>query len=414
MEKFNRLVSSCVRNNVSDLHLRPGQPAAARKNGQLHFQRDITFAAEELDALLRNLTTERQRRILAERWSVDFSAHFPDAQMRLNAFHTADGLSLAIRFLPSAIPDFEALNLHPSLRELCALPFGLILICGPTGNGKSTTIAAMIREINETRPAHIVTLEDPIEYRFASEHALVDQRELGAHFPSFEQGLQDVLREDADVIVVGELREPETMRLTINAAESGHLVIATLHAATAEEALLRLCNAFTADAQDFVRSQLASCLSAVVVQHLELSAKAGFRVPVLSIARSAPALRNIIRENRFNQIENIQQAGRTENMFTFERYREEFLGAKVRLTPPTLVFRATTKPGLPLVRPAEALPRPAEASQRTATGPTPVSSPPTVSAAEDLDTGTTYEPYRIDDEVSLEELVAQMHGKPPA
>ena len=403
MEKFKKLVTSCVRNNVSDLHLRPGQPVAARKNGQLHFQRDISFGAEELDALLRSLTTDRQRRILTERWSVDFSAHFPDAQMRLNAFHAADGLGLTIRFLPATIPDFDALNLHPSLRELCSLPHGLILICGPTGNGKSTTIAAMVREINETRAGHIVTLEDPIEYRFVSERSLVDQRELGAHFPSFEQGLQDVLREDADVIVVGELREPETMRLTINAAESGHLVIATLHAATAEEALLRLCNAFTPDAQDFVRSQLASCLGAVVVQHLELLPKAGFRAPVLSIIRSAPALRNIIRENRFNQIENMQQAGRSDGMFTFERYREEFLDARANLTPPTLLFRAAARPAPPPIRPAEPQPaRPVEAAS-------PIPRPTVGNAAHDFDADRP-EPYRIDDEMSLEELVAQMHA----
>jgi pilus retraction protein PilT len=410
MEKFKRLVASCVRNNVSDLHLRTDRAVAVRKNGQLHFQRDIVFSADELDMLLAAFTTDRQRRILAERWSVDFSARLPEAQMRLNAFRAADGLGIAIRFLPSAAPRFEDLNLHPSLRALCARPFGLILICGPTGNGKSTTIAAMLREINETRPTHVVTLEDPIEYRFVSDRSLIDQRELGAHFQSFEQGLQDVLREDADVIVVGELREPETMRLTINAAESGHLVIATLHAATAEEALLRLCNAFAPDAQDFVRSQLASCLCAVVVQHLEFLPQAGFRVPVLSIAASAPALRNIIRENRFNQIENIQQAGRADGMFTFERYRQEFLEAKASLIPPTLAFRASG-PVAPPIRP---IPEPPGLSLTPSPLAAPGDSGPRqpARAVPDLE-GEAPEPYRIDDAVSLEELVAQMHGKTP-
>ena len=409
MEKFRKLVLSCVRNNVSDLHLRAATAVAARKNGQLHFQRDIVFSAEELDLIIASLTTDRQRHILAERWSVDFSARFPEAQMRLNAFRTADGLGLAIRFLPSVVPRFEDLNLHPSLRELCAKPFGLILICGPTGNGKSTTIAAMLREINETRPTHVVTLEDPIEYRFVSDRSLIDQRELGAHFPSFEQGLQDVLREDADVIVVGELRDPETIRLTVNAAESGHLVIATLHAATAEEALLRLCNAFAADAQDFVRSQLASCLAAVVVQHLEYLPQAGFRVPVLSIATSAPSLRNIIRENRFNQIENILQAGRAEGMFTFERYRQEFLEAKPRLSPPSLAFRASGQlppPIAPATAPA------APAPLRATPPPEPFPSAQPTAEADDHDRDKS-QPYRIDDAISLEELVAQMHGKTP-
>lgn len=409
MEKFTKLVTGCVRNGVSDLHIRSGHPVVARKNGQLHFQRDIAFDSLEVEALIQRYATDRQRRILAERWSVDFSVHLPDAQMRLNAFYAADGLGLAIRFLPASIPDFESLNLHPSLRELCALRHGLILICGPTGNGKTTTIAAMIREINENRACHVVTLEDPIEFRFVSARALVDQRELGAHFPTFEQGLQDVLREDADVIFVGELREAETMRLTINAAESGHLVIATLHSATAEESLLRLCNAFSEDAQDFVRAQLASCLAGVVVQHLEVIERVGFRVPVLSILRAAPALRNIIRENRFNQIENILQVSRAEGMFSFERYRDEFLATKNILTPPSLSFRSGSSQIAPPVRPpvqpqaAQAGPPPVRDSQPTAAPSRPA---PTWPGADMEPTG----PYRIDEEVSLEELVAQMRG----
>jgi twitching motility protein PilT len=406
MDKFTKLVATCVRNGVSDLHIRSGAAVVARRNGSLHFQRDIAFDAAEVEALVSRYATDRQRRVLATRWSVDFSAQLPDAQMRLNAFYAAEGLGLAIRFLPAVVPDFEALNLHPSLRELCALRHGLILVCGPTGNGKTTTIAAMIREINETRACHVVTLEDPIEYRIASTRALIDQRELGAHFPSFEQGLQDVLREDADVIMVGELREPETMRLTINAAESGHLVIATLHSATVEEALLRLCNAFAEDAQDFVRGQLASCLAAVVVQHLEVLDRMGFRVPVLSIVRSAPALRNVIRENRFNQIENIQQAGRSDGMFSFDRYRTEFLQGRTKLTPPTLAFRAGTAAAPPPLRAPEP-PQATSAPVRETSAPYQAAPPGQPGTGPDRD---TWNPYQIDEAISLEELVAQLRG----
>ncbi len=403
MDKFIRLVSTCVRNGITDLHIRTGQPVAVRKTGQLHFQREIVFEAGEMEALLRHLTTERQRRVLAERWSVDFSSYTAEAQMRLNAFYTADGLALAVRFLPSVVPDFEALNLHPSLRELCGLHHGLILICGPTGNGKSTTIAAMIREINQSRSAHVITLEDPIEYRFASEKALMDQRELGAHFPTFEQGLQDVLREDADVIMVGELRDPETMRLTINAAEAGHLVIATLHAGTPEEALLRLCNAFGEGSQDFARAQIASSLGAVVVQHMEVLPRVGFRAPVLSIVRSTVSIKNVIRENRFNQLESIQQAGRGEGMFTFERYREDFLDRKANLVPPTVAFRPSPTAGPP-IRPVEApLPPPAEPKL-----PPPAAHPAAHPAGPRPQDRDGHGPYRIDDETPLEELVAQM------
>jgi len=415
MDKFTKLVATCVRNGVSDLHIRSGASVVARRNGQLHFQRDIAFETAEVEALVNRYATDRQRRILAERWSVDFSVHLADAQMRLNAFYTADGLGLAIRFLPPVVPDFEALNLHPSLRELCALRHGLILICGPTGNGKTTTIAAMIREINETRACHVVTLEDPIEYRLVSLRALIDQRELGAHFQTFEQGLQDVLREDADVIVVGELRDPETMRLTINAAESGHLVIATLHSATVEEALLRLCNAFGEEAQDFVRGQLASCLAAVVVQHLEVLDRVGFRVPVLSIVRSAPALRNVIRENHFNQIENILQAGRSDGMFSFERYREEYLQNRTKITPPTLTFRAAAATVPPSHRapeppPSAAKPSPAagpEVGVSVRESPARYQAAPRACSEADRDAGT---PYRIDESVPLEELVLQLRG----
>lgn len=408
MEKFTRLIATCVRNGVSDLHIRTDKPVVARHNGQLHVQREIVFGQAEMEALIARYATERQRRVLAKRWSVDFSAHLPEAQMRLNAFYGADGLGLAIRFLPSVVPDVDALNLHPSLRELCALRHGLILICGPTGNGKTTSIAAMIREINETRACHVITLEDPIEYRFASSRALVDQRELGAHFPTFEQGLQDVLREDADVVMVGELREPETMRLTINAAESGHLVIATLHSGTPEEALLRLCNAFSQDAQDFVRAQLASCLAAVVVQHLEILPKVGFRVPVLSIVRASGAIRNVIRDNRFNQIENILQASRGEGMFTFERYREEFLEAKARLTPPTLTFRAGGEVPAPPVRPAH--PPVSDADEAQPDRENGNVSPPQPPTHTTWTSGVKEDqgPYQITEDAPLEELVAQM------
>jgi len=416
MEKFTRLVSTCVKNGITDLHIRAGQPVAVRRNGHLHFQRDIVFDPAELEALLRELTTDRQRRMLAERWSLDFSSYLHDAQMRLNAFYSADGLGLAVRFLPSVIPDFEALNLHPSLRDLCSLPHGLILICGPTGNGKSTTIAAMIREINETRSCHIITLEDPIEYRFASGKALVDQRELGAHFLSFEQGLQDVLREDGDVIMVGELRDPETMRLTVNAAEAGHVVIATLHAGTSEEALLRLCNAYGEGSQEYARAQIASCLAAVVVQRMEVLARVGFRAPVLSIVRTSSSVKNVIRENRLNQLEGIQQAGRNEGMFTFERYREEFLDQKARLTPPTLAFRPS--PDTPAhVRPMEApqfvpaapCPEPAPAKNGTPEPPASQTSAPPARPPQAPLNG----PYRIDDDLPLEELVAQMRKSMP-
>ena len=195
-------------------------------------------------------------------------------------------MSLAIRILPGVVPTIEQLNLHPSLKDIIKIKSGLILICGATGVGKTSTIAALLDEINRNCLYHVITLEDPIEYRLISNQSFVEQRELGAHMPSFEQGLLDVLREDPDAIIVGEIRDPETIKLTLNIAESGHLVIATLHASTSEEALHRILNAFPMEAQDDIRNRLASTLVWVVVQELVYLEKFGFRVPVLSILRA--------------------------------------------------------------------------------------------------------------------------------
>jgi pilus retraction protein PilT len=201
--------------------------------------------------MVKEMLSDRQLQMLRKRWSVDFALSFNHVRVRINAFYTTRGLSLAIRLLPETIPDLTSLNLHPSLNQIVELQSGLILVCGSTGFGKSTTIAAIIEEINRTRPTHIITIEDPIEYRFKPKKSFIEQREVGVHVPSFSQGLLDVLRENPDVIFVGELREPDTIRLTLNAAESGHLVFATLHAATAEDAVYRINNFVTSSLQHF-------------------------------------------------------------------------------------------------------------------------------------------------------------------
>lgn len=401
METFATLVAGCVRSGATDLHLRTDRPVAIRRRGRLEFEPAVVVSGQTLETLLHRLTTGQQQQILAKRGSLDFSAVQGTVQMRVNVFRSASGLGMAIRFLPSVTPCIEDLNLHPSLRELCALPHGLILICGPTGHGKSTTIAAMLRECNTTRPCHVITLEDPIEYRFTSEKALIDQRELGVHFPSFEQGLLDVLREDADIIMVGELREPETMRLTVNAAEAGHLVIATLHAGTPEEALLRLCNAFGEGGQDFARTQIASCLGAVVVQRMETIGPEAIRAPVLSILRANPAVKHSIRENRLNQLDNILQTAGASGMFTFTRYREEFLERQPRLVPPSRTFTpAASHTVIPETQPAPCV---------YATPDTPAGN----CASHKSGVAETRPPYRIGEDAPLEELVAQMRRATP-
>lgn len=339
MEKFNSIISSAINDIVSDIYITGGHPMVTRKLGNIQFHDKITWSYKEVDNLVKTLLNEHQLDTLRERKSLDYAISLSGARLRINIFQTLRGLSLAIRILPGHIPTVDELNLHPSLNEIAKLKSGLVLNCGPTGTGKTTTIASIINEINNTRQAHIVTLENPIEYRFQSKKSFIQQRELGTHMPSFAQGLLDVLRENPDVVVVGELREPETMKLTLNAAESGHLVIATLHASAPEEAIYRLCNAVQIESQSEVRIQLASTLSWLIIQHLVYLEKNGFRVPILSIVRGTQSVKNIIRENKLHQLESAIQVGKSDGMYSSERYLNEYLASRQNFTSPLHAFR---------------------------------------------------------------------------
>ena len=349
MNKFSKVIEAAVRDEYSDIHITGGHPMVFRKNGQVHFDKVGRWNHREVDTLVKKLLTPRQLNTLRQRWSVDLAMSIQQVRIRVNVFNTTRGLSLAIRLLPGTVPCIDKLNLHPSLQQIAEIKAGLILICGATGSGKSTTIAAVVDEINRSRAAHIVTLEDPIEYRFVSKKSFIEQRELGTHMPSFEQGLLDVLREAPDVIVVGELREPQVMRLTLNAAESGHLVIASLHATNAEDALYRLCNSFPIEAQEEIRFQLASALQWVVIQQLTYMEKLGYRVPMLSIARGTQSVKGIIRENKIPQIESIIQMGKAEGMFTMDRYLKEYLQMKTGFHPPSDNFKPSPESAQELV-----------------------------------------------------------------
>ncbi|OGP50315.1 MAG: hypothetical protein A2Y79_01070 [Deltaproteobacteria bacterium RBG_13_43_22] len=339
MEKFEGLIKSALSLGVSDIHITGGHPVVYRVNGILKFQATFKWSHEEVDTLIETLLTSRQLDQLKQRYSIDCALSFLRARLRINIFNTTRGLSLAIRILPGIVPTIEQSNLHPSLKEISKLKSGLILIGGATGVGKTSTIAALIDEINRTCAYHIITLEDPIEYRIVSKKSFVEQRELGSHMPSFEQGLLDVLREDPDVIVVGEIREPEAIKLTLNIAESGHLIIATMHASNSEEALHRILNAFPMESQDDIRSRLASTLAWLIIQELKYFDKFGFRVPVLSILKGNQSLKGTIREDKLHQIENLIQLGKNEGMFNFDRYVNEYLMIQKNLNPPEKIFQ---------------------------------------------------------------------------
>jgi len=404
MERFSKLVAASVGEGLSDIHISGGHPVIFRKNGVIRFDPSSKWRHEEVDSLVMKLLSPAQLQMLRKRWSVDLAATVENARIRVNVFNTTRGLSLAVRLLPGHVPGIENLNLHPSFHEMCKQKSGLILICGATGCGKSTTIAAMVEEINHTRSGHVITLEDPVEYRFVSKKCFVEQRELGTHMPSFEQGLLDVLREDPDVIVVGELREPETFRLTLNAAESGHLVIASMHAGNSEDVVHRICNAFSLDQQEVVAVQLASTLAWLVVQHLEYLERVGFRVPVLSILRGTAGVKGIIRDKKFAQIESALQTGRGDGMFTLEAYRKEYLDKRDRFTPPYVSFRPSAEVAAEMLysSPLMDAHAPAWRASKPAGEPMPPVSPSKLQLEDD----SRY--YVIEEEDNVDALIGQM------
>jgi pilus retraction protein PilT len=340
LERFKKLVKACSEKGFSDIHIAGGMPLVCRKNNQIFFQKEQVFRPQEVDRLAEELLSDRQKLLLKVNWTIDFAASIAGIRLRFNVFASSYGLSMAVRFLPGVVPTIDLLNLHPSLIDMAHKDRGLVLICGPTGSGKTSTIAAMLEEINATRQQHIVTLENPIEYRFDSNFCFIEQRELGTHFHSFQQGLVDVLRQAPDVIVVGEVRDPGTIRLTLDAAESGHLVITTMHAATPEEAVFRICNSFPLDAQEFVRYQLAATLNAVIIQRLRYEDKLGFMIPHLSILRGTLALRNMIRENKLTLIDSYLETTKHDGQYSFERYEEDFIAPKKRWHTPGEIFKA--------------------------------------------------------------------------
>lgn len=314
------LVSLAKQNNASDLHIEAGMPVAIRVRGTLRFLGQPISARHALDMVKKLLNPEQWSSFL-ERRSYDFSRPIERVRCRINVLQSSRGVGLAIRLLSSFEATLERLNLHPDLQSLLAHKHGLILVSGPTGSGKSTTIAGLVEELNQREPLHIVTIENPIEYTLRPKRSLIRQREVGRDTPSFEQALLDALREDPDVLVVGEMRHPETMRLTLNAAETGHLVFSTLHSSTAAEALQRIVSAFPSEIQGNVCAQLADCLVGVVCQRLVFREELGMRVPECEILVANQGVRSMIRMGYFSRLSTALETGGEDKMWTFDRYR---------------------------------------------------------------------------------------------
>jgi twitching motility protein PilT len=322
------LISAAREQGASDLHLEPGLPAAIRIRGTLRTTGEPLPARTLLDAA-RDLIGHDQWPRFLERRSFDFSRTISGVRCRINIFQTSRGVGMAIRLLASFQATIEKLNLHPDLRKLINHTTGLILISGSTGSGKSSTLAALIQEINLSESRHVLTIESPIEYTFRPRQAYIRQREVGRDTPSFEQALLDALREDPDVLMVGEMRDPETMRLTLNAAETGHLVLATVHSSTCAEALQRIVSAFPAEVQSGVRAQLADCLVGVVCQRLRFRQDLKIRVPECEILVSTMAVKNFIRTGDFYKLISQMEMGADHGMFSFARYQNWLENKKV-------------------------------------------------------------------------------------
>jgi twitching motility protein PilT len=313
------LISQAAKSGASDLHLESGLSPAMRIRGALRTAGDA-IPAQVLGEMARRLLGEEQWQGFLHQRSFDFSKTIQGVRCRINVLRTSRGTGMAIRLLSTFQATVEKLNLHPDLKKLVKHPHGLILVSGPTGSGKSSTLAALIQEINLTETRHIITVESPIEYSFRPRRAYIRQREVGRDTPSFEQALVDALREDPDVLMVGEMREPETMRLTLNASETGHLVLATVHSSTCAEALQRVASAFPAEIQASVCAQLADCLVAVISQRLRFRPELNIRVPECEILLATHAVKNFIRSREFFKITTALETGGDHDMWTFQRY----------------------------------------------------------------------------------------------
>jgi twitching motility protein PilT len=317
--ELETLIESAAGNAASDLHLEGGMPAALRVRGALRVLGE-PIAPKVLTEMARELIGETQWAVFLERRSFDLSKTIHGVRCRINVLHTSRGVGLAIRLLSPFQATVEKLNLHPDLKKLVKNTHGLILVSGPTGCGKSSTLAALIQEINLTETRHIVTVESPIEFSFRPRRAFIRQREVGRDTPSFEQALHDALREDPDVLMVGEMRDPETMRLTLSASETGHLVLATVHSSSCAEALQRVASAFPSDIQGAVCAQLADCLVAVVSQRLRFRQDLNIRVPECEILVPTHAVKSFIRNRDFFKIVSAMETGADTGMWTFQRY----------------------------------------------------------------------------------------------
>ena len=317
--QLHDLLQAVIDNGASDLHLSVGLPPMLRVHGLVHRTKAPPLTQAYAEAMLLPIVTQEHTERFRSTGGVDFAySYLEHARFRGNYFDHYRGMGAVFRLIPSDIPTIDGLRLPPVLKEIASLRSGFVVVTGPTGSGKSTTLAAMINHVNETRNAHIITIEDPVEFFHPRKSCLIDHREIGEHARSFTDALQASLREDPDIILVGEMRDLDTIYNAIKAAETGALVFATLHTNTAAKTVDRLVDVFPGRQQEQIRSMLAESLKAVVAQQLVLKANAQGRVAVHEIMLWSPGLSNLIRESKSAQIPNYIHTGRQMGMQTLD------------------------------------------------------------------------------------------------
>ncbi len=318
MKKIDRYLETMLEKGASDIHLSTNHQPCYRVDGEMQFERGTEkLTEEELKELLYEFAPERNIEELEEIWDTDFAYDLPGAaRFRVNIFMDHEGIGSVMRQIPSRVPTFEELNIPEGVRSFCFLNKGLVIVTGPTGSGKSTTLAAMVDLINRTRRMHLITVEDPVEFKHRSMGCLVNQREVHVHTKSFANALRAALREDPDIVLVGELRDLETMEIAIETAETGHLVFGTLHTNTAATTVDRIIDKFPADRQNQIRTMLADSLKGVIAQTLCKRINGG-RIASCEILVVTPAVSANIREGKTHQIPSIMQTGKNVGMCTF-------------------------------------------------------------------------------------------------
>ncbi len=313
------LIKYAIENNASDIHITVGIPPVFRIDGILKYFNNDKLSPKDVEKMANEILNEEQFKELKAKGEIDISYAKPGiSRFRVNIYKQRGSYAIALRIIPFKIPTMEELGLPQVVKSLARLPRGLILVTGPTGSGKSTTLASIIDLINNEKNYHILTLEDPIEYLHKHNKSMINQREIGTDSSNFANALRSALRQDPDVILVGEMRDLETMSITLTAAETGHLVLSTLHTIGAAKTIDRIIDVFPPHQQQQVRVQLASVLQAIISQQLLPKANGSGRVAAFEVMVATPAIRNLIREGKIHQIDTIIQTSRKQGMQTMD------------------------------------------------------------------------------------------------